>query len=384
MTLHDIAPALLEDWLRNRYFSARYDISSSGLTPCTLGELRRSLGIDSAELDAIPFRDSPSTGSERLRGAIAARYAPGHADRVMATHGASESLFLAIAALVKPGDEIVTLRPVYQSLSSIAEALGARLRTWELRAEDGFVPDLELLRAVLTPRTRAVVVNFPHNPTGTTLSRTQYDELLRLVDSHGCHLLWDASFAELAHDGDPLPEPTGRLERALSFSTLSKAYGLPGLRVGWCVAPPRLIPEMVRLRDYLTISTSPVAEHLAAVTLEQADKVLAPHRELAFGNRALLLDWAARNSGRIELPTPLGGVTAFPRLVGVPDVTAFCDALEAEDGVLVVPGDCFDHPDRIRVGFGGSASELSAGLDLLAARVRRMSGVRVPGEQEAV
>ncbi|MFD4748849.1 capreomycidine synthase [Streptomyces rubiginosohelvolus] len=377
MTLHGIAPALLEDWLRERYFSARYDISSSGLAPCTLGELRDTLGLDSSELDAIPFRDSPSTGSARLREAIAGRYAPGRADQVMATHGASESLFLAISALVRPGDEIITLRPVYQSLSSIAEALGARLRIWELRASDDFVPDLDLLRARLTPRTRAIVVNFPHNPTGATLTRGQYDVLLDLVEEHGCHLLWDASFAELSHDADPLPEPTDRLARALSFSTLSKSYGLPGLRVGWCIAPPDLIPDMVRLRDYLTISTSPHSEHLGAVVLEQAEKVLAPHRAHVAGNRRLLLEWAQRHRDVIGLPVPRGGVTAFPELTGIPDTTAFCHDLEADDGVLVVPGDCFGHPRRVRVGFGGPTDELAAGLDLLAARVRAVRAAEV-------
>ncbi|MDH6136214.1 capreomycidine synthase [Kitasatospora sp. MAA4] len=371
MALHDIAPALLEDWLRHRYFSAQYDISSSGLAPGTLGDLRAELGIGTAELDEIAFRDSPSVGSDRLRAAVAARYAPGLADQVVCTHGASESLFLVLAALLRPGDEVVTLRPVYQSLSSIAEALGARLRTWELRAEDGFRPDLDLLRAVLTPRTRAIVVNFPHNPTGTTLTREQYEELLALVDRHGCHLLWDGSFAELAYEGEALPEPSGRLERALSFSTLSKAYGLPGLRVGWCVAPPALIPEMVRLRDYVTISTSPLSEHLGSAVLEQADKVLAPRRQLATANRRLLLDWAAEHPGLVELPAPLGGVTGFPGLAGIPDTTAFCHELEAQDGVLVVPGGAFGHPDRIRIGFGGPSAELTQGLDRLGARVER-------------
>lgn len=133
-----------------------------------------------------------------------------------------------------------------------------------------------------------------------------------------------------------------------------------------------------RYDDYLTISTSPVSEHLGAATLEQADKVLAPHRELVSANRALLLDWAARHPDHIELPTPLGGVTAFPRLVGVGDVTGLCRDLESQDGVLVVPGECFDHPDRIRVGFGGPAQELSVGLDRLAARVRKVSTANEP------
>ncbi|MBO3751471.1 capreomycidine synthase [Streptosporangiaceae bacterium NEAU-GS5] len=368
-TVGDIAPALLEDWLRERYFSASIDISSSGVQDYTLGDLRRRLGISTADLDAVAFRDSPSLGCEPLREAVAARTGR-PAGEVMVTHGSSEALFLALAALIRPGDEIVVLRPVYQSLSSIAEVLGARLRTWTLHPADDFRPDLDRLRAVLTERTRAVLVNFPHNPTGVTLTPGQYAEFLEILRGHPGHLVWDAAFSDLTYDQPPLPDPGLGLERVISVGTLSKAYGLPGLRVGWCLAPAALLPAMTKIRDYLTISTSPLAEMLATAVLRQPESVLGPRLRQARENREALLAWARENTGRVSLPRPAGGVSAFPAFSGVDDVTGLCHRLE-ERGVLVVPGACFGHPDRMRIGFGGFPQSLRTGLDVLTGLLKR-------------
>lgn len=363
--LADIAAAQLEDWFRDRYFDAAVDISCSGLPPCSLGELRRLLGLEWKELDAVVFRDSPSLGGERLRRAVAERFAGGQVQRVMATNGSSEAIFLALAALVHPGDEVVVLRPAYQSLYSIAEALDARLRFWDLPAHDDFRPDLRQLADMLRRGTRVVVVNFPHNPTGATLAADQYRDLVELVAAHGCYLLWDAAFAELTHDAPPLPEPALELERCVSTGTLSKTYGLPGLRAGWCIAPPALLSEMVRIRDYLTLNVSPLVEVIAAAVLERADVLLRRHLDLARAGRSVLVDWADAHPDLVSLPLPKGGVTGFPALLGYEDTAQLAARLSDRHGVLVVPGGCFGHPDRLRIGFGVAADELRGGLQVL-------------------
>ncbi|MFJ1764722.1 capreomycidine synthase [Amycolatopsis sp. NPDC088138] len=370
MALNDIVPAPLEDWLRDRYFDLPLDISGSGVQDYSLGELRERLGIPVGELDALVFRDSPSLGCLPLRELIARRVGTGRPDRIMVTHGSTEALFLALTALVRPGDEIVVLRPAYQSLSSIAEALGARLVPWILDPADGFRPDLERLRAALTARTRAVVVNFPHNPTGTTLGHDQYAELLGLLEGHPCHLLWDAASADLTYRDAPLPDPSASLPRVISVGTLSKAYGLPGLRVGWCSAPAGLVEDMVRIRDYVSISTSPLAELLATAVLRDPEALLRPRLRQAAANREVLLGWAVDNADLVALPEPLGGVAAFPAVLGGLDSDALCHALERR-GALAVPGSCFGHPDRMRIGFGGHPEQFRNGLDLLVDTMRQ-------------
>ncbi|MFD0480334.1 aminotransferase class I/II-fold pyridoxal phosphate-dependent enzyme [Nonomuraea thailandensis] len=210
---------------------------------------------------------------------------------------------MALAALVRPGDEVVVLRPVYQSLSSIAEVLGARLRPWTLDPADGFRPDLDRLRAVLSDRTRVVLVNFPHNPTGVTLTPGEYAEFLDIVGRHPCHLVWDGAFSRLTHESPALPDPGAVLERAVSVGTLSKAYGLPGLRVGWCLGDPGLLATMTRVRDYLTLSTSPLAETLATAVLRQPDLVLNPRLRQA--GRIARCCWPGHASGTAVFRYPL-------------------------------------------------------------------------------
>ncbi|GHC43879.1 capreomycidine synthase [Streptomyces cinnamoneus] len=363
----NVPAAALEDWLRERYFQAETDISSSGVHNYTLGDLRAlDPGLRDGELDALMFRDGPALGAERLRAAVAARVHPGPGQVVMTTHGSSEALFLALNALVRPGDEVVVPDPAYHSLSALAASVGAVLRPWPLRPENGFVPDLADLRAVLSARTRLVVVNFPHNPTGACVDPAGRTELLELVEASGATLLWDGALTDLVYDHPPLPDPSRDIGRCLSFGTLSKAYGLPGLRVGWCVLPAELAPGLVRMRDYLTLSLSPLTELLAAVAVEHADTLIAPRLAGARRGRDLLLEWARRTDGAVECPVPRGGVTAFPRFRGVTDTTELCERLLARHGVLAVPGSCFGHPDRMRIGFSCPEGDLLRGLEAIS------------------
>lgn len=368
--LGNIAPSALEEWLRTRYFTARVDISSSGVENYSLGELRQVLDIPVGDLDDVVFRDSPSLGGDELRAAIGRRFGAS-ADRVMVTNGSSEALLLAMSVLLRPGDEVVVQRPAYPSLRSIAESIGASLKVWDCGPDGGSPPDLDRLAAVLSERTKAVVVNFPHNPLGVTLDRVGYRALLDLVEDSGAHLLWDAAFAELVYDEPPLPDPGAAHPRALSFGTLSKAYGLPGLRVGWCIGPHEVLDRMVLLRDYVSLNTSPLVEVIATRVLDRGDAVVGPRLARARRNRDLLAAWAAENADLVDLLLPRGGVAAFPRLRGFDSVDALCAELADHHGVLVVPGSCFDHPDRMRIGIGGPEDELAVGLAAVAGAARR-------------
>ncbi|HKT01759.1 MAG TPA: capreomycidine synthase [Rugosimonospora sp.] len=365
MSLGTVRPAELEDWLRTRYFQATVDISSSGVQPYRLGEILDLTAMPTAELLDIEFRDSPSLGHERLRAALAARFAPGGGQEPLVTHGSTEAILLAVSALVSPGDEVVVTAPAYHALTSVADTMGAHLRVWRLPPERSFRPDLRALRSLVGPRTRAVIVNLPHNPTGVTLAPAEYAELLSIVDDSGAYLLWDASFAELVYRSVPLPDPSTVVRRCVSFGTLSKAYGLPGLRVGWCFAPADLLPRMVRMRDYVTLASSPLVEAIAARVVEQGDRVLASRLRQARENLGILDSWLAAAGDDVDGYLPDGGVTVFPRIAGVSDTRPLCSRLAAECGVLVVPGDCFGHPDRVRIGFGGAPGELRAGLAAL-------------------
>ncbi|MFI8460815.1 capreomycidine synthase [Kitasatospora sp. NPDC085464] len=359
-----ITPALLEDWLRERYFTTTFDISSSGVENYTVDEVLALAGTSAASLGGIMFRDSHSLGGEPLRAALARRYGvdPGS---IIATQGSSEAIYLVMHALLEAGDEVVVQAPAYHALVEVAASVGARIVPWAMRTEDGIVTNEDELIALIGPRTKLVVVNFPHNPTGATVTPGQQDAIIEACAAHGTRLAWDGAFRELVYDREPLPDPVLRYERAVSFGTLSKAYGLPGLRVGWAFAAPEVLAGCVRRRDYLSLALSPLVEAVATHAVEHADELLRPRLAQATANRKLLADWLAAHADRVAGDLPAGGVTAFPALTTVPDVTAFADRLDREHGVLVVPGNCFGRPEHVRVGFGGPADELTAGLTRL-------------------
>ncbi|MFF4819827.1 capreomycidine synthase [Kitasatospora sp. NPDC001309] len=357
--------ALLEDFLRERYHEADIDISSSGVEPYTVAELRDLLGFDLAQLAGVSLRDSQSAGGDKLRALIAARYGLGDAGRVLVGNGSTEAQLLCLAALLGPGDEVVVVEPAYHSLLAPVRARGCRVRRWRLRPQDGFSPDLDELRHLVTGATKAVIVNFPHNPTGVTLTAEELAELVAIVERHGCYLLWDGAFEDLVFDAPALAAPM-HYERALCFGTMSKALGLPGLRVGWGIAAPEIVHSAVGVRDYTTLALSPLVEWVAQRALEGADRLIGPRMLTAAANRSLVHDWLAARPGEVSFPVGGAGVVVFPQLAHVPDTMALCERLMREYRVLLVPGEAFGVPGRVRLGFGGTTADLAAGLDALS------------------
>lgn len=374
--MNELPIARLEQWMRDYYFRVDHDLGSSGVQDYSLAELRQKLDIPVAALDRIVFHDSETLGGPGVRGAVADRFLGGDTERVMVTHGSSEANFLAMNALLRPGDQVITHAPCYPQLHILAEAIGCRVDAIPLRFEDDFRFDLDELAARRTPRTRMVIVNFPHNPTGTTLSADERKRLLEIVGESGAYLVWDAAFAEMTYDEPPLPDPLREYGRTLSFGTLSKSFGLPGLRVGWCMAAPDVLARLVRLRDYVTLHLSPLVELLAEHAIRSGDTLIGERRRQAAANRLRVSEWVAASDGRVEWVLPRGGVCGFVRFPGLDDVEGFCRRLAEEDRVLLVPGSCFGrsgHEHHARLGFGGSRADLDAGLARLSSRLFRES-----------
>lgn len=362
-----LRPAPLEDWLRDRYFDALVDISSSGVEPYTLAEVQSLVGIGPEDLARVSFRDSRSAGSDGLRRLVAERYGVGDPSRVLVANGSTEAQLLVLMATLSAGDEVVVVEPGYHTLVETVRALGCRLVRWRLRPEDGFRPDLDDLERLVTARTRMVLVNFPHNPTGVTVTAEEQQRLVDVAAERGCLLFWDGAFEDLVYGAAPLPPVAALHPRAMSFGSMSKAFGLPGLRVGWGVLPsPATVRAAVTVRDYTTLALSPLVELIAERALAHAGSLVGPRLRLAAGNRSYVLGWLARHGDLLSGNDVDGGVTAFPRLRRVHDTEAFCHRLMTERGVLLVPGECFGMPGYVRLGFGGDAAHLRRGLDEVA------------------
>ncbi|MEV6997452.1 capreomycidine synthase [Streptomyces sp. NPDC093982] len=374
----DIAIAKLEAWMRDYYHKVDHDIGSSGVRDLTMAELRAICGFELSALDPMIFHDSESYGGSGLRAALADRWTGGDTDRLMVTHGSSEAIYLVMQLLLEPGDEVIVIDPAYQQLHDIAAARGCRITRWPLDLTDGFAVDLARLRELARSGPRMIVVNFPHNPTGVSITPAQQKELVAIAQEADAWLVWDHAFGELTYTTDPLPLPT-QYERAIVWGTFSKSYGLAGLRVGWCLAPPDLLARMALLRDYIALYVSPVLEFFAEHAVRNADRIVALQKDHARRNLQLLTDWADGLPGLVRMTPPDGGVTAFVEFPGQPDVVRSCRRLAEQHRVLLVPGACFGDAYRAyaRLGFGSATEELTAGLSLLERVLREDAGMVV-------
>jgi len=313
------------------------------------------------------FHDSESYGGKRLRAALADRWSGGDISQMMVTHGSSEAIYLVMHTALEPGDEIIVVDPAYQQLYDIAADRGCRVTRWPLEAGNGFAADLSLLRRLTARGPAMIVVNFPHNPTGVSITPAQQDELIAIAAASGAWLVWDHAMGEITHTGRPLPLPAGRYDRCIVFGTFSKSYGLAGLRVGWCLAPPPLLAQMTLLRVYIALYVSPVLEFFAKQAVRNADRIVLMQQQHAAANLRLLREWAESVPDLVRFTEPHGGVTTFVEFPGQPDVVRSCRRLAEEHRVLLVPGACFGDrfSNHARLGFGGTSAELTTGVSRL-------------------
>lgn len=356
---------LLESWYRKYDLIAEISLSGSGIKPYSFGEIREILEIAQEELDRVILQDSYSYGNLDLRKAIAQHFGNGNPDNVMVTHGSSEAIYLVMNTILKPGDEVIVLMPSYQPLYAIAQALKCQVKPWFLRPERGFVPDIDEFISLLTPRVKAVIVNFPNNPTGMSLTAAELKILTDAVADVNAFLVWDGAFSELVYDQPPLPNPGQWYSRTISFGTLSKGYGLSGLRVGWCLASPEVLKSCINLRDYITLNLSPLVEYIAQRAIEGKDALLQPRLQQARANLDILESWIHRHQNLIHWLRPQGGGCAFLHLYGI-EVDDFCHRLAQDYGVFLLPGTCFGCSEYVRLGFGGSTAVFQEGLSRLS------------------
>ncbi len=366
--------AELEHWMREFYFTCPIDLGSSGVATYSFEEVKHIAGISNEELEAIKFDDSFTRGSDGLRQAIADQWGDGNANRVMTSNGSNEMLYHIMSTMLQADDEIVLLDPIYHALSTVAETAGCNVKRWVLDPGKNFVPDIEDLRRLVSPRTKMVAVNFPHNPTGVTITRNQLDDLLHLVRENDAYLIWDAAFEEMTLD-QRLPNPSLIYDKAISVGTLSKGYGLPGLRVGWCFAPQQVIDSCIQLRDYTTLYISPLIELIAQKAIENAPMLLGPKMADANANLQKLRGWVLENDSLVQWTNPRGGVSCLVKICHVEDTEEFCRELAHATGVMLVPGECFGQKGHVRLGFGSSVDEFSRGIELVDAFLKKKLGL---------
>jgi aspartate/methionine/tyrosine aminotransferase len=358
-----LPPFRIERYYARHEFSTEFMLSSSDCESRTVQEvLALEPGAHERLLGAW-CGYTESAGAPELRAAIAELYERCDPEDVIVCSCAEEGIFLVHHALLAPGDHGIVEWPCYESALELARGTGADVSPWVRRYEDGWAHDLEALAAAVRPTTRVLYVNQPHNPTGTLMDRATLDTVAALAAERRIVLFGDEVYRELEHDpADRLPAVCDLHPSAVSLGSISKSYGLPGLRIGWLVTRDAALRErLLALKDYTTICAPAPSEVLTAVALRHRDVLL--ERNLGLVHRNLpLLDAFFAQRPEFEWVRPIAGPIGFPRLGGIEDVDRVCERLAAA-GVLLLPGSVYDVPGHVRVGFG--RANLAQALDRL-------------------
>ena len=367
MTLGRIEDFALERYFARWEFAVRYQLSASDVEPYTLSALLELADPDARERwDRLSLGYTESAGLPALRQEIARLHASLAAENVLTFAGAEEGIFLTMLAALNAGDEVVVVTPAYQSLHSLPAAIGARVVEVRLRAEDRWQLDPEAIARARTPRTRMIVVNFPHNPTGAHIDAQTQQRIVEIADDAKAMLLSDEVYRGLEYRSDEwLPAAADLSPRAVSLGVMSKSFALAGLRLGWIASrDTTLLDRIARLKDYTTICSSAPSEILSLVALRARERVLARSRDIVLRNLALANEFMAGQDGHIAWIPPRAGSVAFPRFREF-DATRISEKLAQQGSTLLMPGSVFNaDPHHFRVGLG--RVDLPAALSALA------------------
>jgi aspartate/methionine/tyrosine aminotransferase len=348
-----LEPFRLERYFAQYEFKARYLLCSSDCETMSVDELLSLEPEARYRLSSLRLGYTEPPGSPSLRRAIASTYSALDPEEVVVHSGAEEAIFLFMHSVLRPGDELVVHSPCYQSLEEVARGIGCEVTRWNARPGDWSL-DLEELEDLIGPRTKAVVVNTPHNPTGHLMPRSDFKDLCQIVDDQGAVLLSDEVYRGSEHDAsDRLPAACEVSESAVSLGVMSKTYGLAGLRIGWVATRNRAVREaMERLKDYTTICNSAPSELLAEVALHHHETIAGRNLGIIKDNLRLLDRFFEARRDQFEWSRPKAGPIAYPRWT-VGDVDGFCQDLVESAGVLLLPGSVYgDRTGRFRIGFG--------------------------------
>jgi aspartate/methionine/tyrosine aminotransferase len=364
----DLPPFALDHWLAAHEFATPpipYDLASSTGPAWSLGDLLAlgGGGPRSLALSDLPVTYAPPEGRHELRAAIG-EFHNVDPDWVLVTTGASEALSILLCLASRPGGNIVISSPAFPAFAAMAQAWGLKTRRYALRREDGFRQSAAGVLAAVDADTTLVLVNTPHNPTGSTMNRTEIGKLAAELKSRNVPLIVDEVYHPL-YFGEAQSSAAG-IDNVIVMSDMSKALSLAGLRMGWIIdADPERRKRVVDARSYFTISSSPILEAIAVHALGNKAQLLARLTTVASHNLTALAGFMKRFAGTFSWAEPAGGTIVFPWFRDGRDSRPFCQAL-ASNGVLIVPGDCFDMPDHMRLGFGAQATGFDAALAIMA------------------
>lgn len=356
----------IEDWFDTYQFRVKYDIGESAVRFHQLGDLQIAL-------DQVELRYGHHAGDPALREVIAADYPGLSPDEILVTSGAGEAIFAIFTALLKPGDHVIVEHPNYPQLYTVPRGLSCDVELFTLKFENQFRPDLDALEAMIRPDTKMLCFTHPNNPAGSMITLAELERLVALAEKHDCILLFDETYSALDFSRS-LPSAATLSPNVVIVSSMSKSYGLPGIRIGWLATRNRrLLEQVLIVREQVTITNNALGEHIALNVLQRKGEFLSRARAQIDHNKAIVADWMEQRDF-VEWVYPEVGVVAFPRFTIDIDPERAYRKLAEEQATFVVPGRVFEYEARyFRLGFGSLTEHVTEGLARLDQVVQELS-----------
>lgn len=369
----------LERWMTRWELEVTHDICESGIKPLSLSDLFDLLpDVVANDLDkairSIPLGYSEARGTRELRKALASTYNGTTEENILVTTGAIEANFLIFNVLLNPGDHAVIVDPAYQQLQSVPKALGADIDLLSVIHDDGYYYDLTELRRLMRSNTKLIVINTPHNPTGAMLTDDMLNEIVEIAREHDCWILCDEAYRWIEHPGgEKIASPMrGRYEKGISVGTVSKPFGVPGLRIGWFAAPEEIVQAAWGVRDYVSLSPAKISDLVTTVVVNYRESILARNSEIISKNLETATAWFKQNEDLVSWTPPRAGLLAMMKYTADIESTALADRLAGEVGVMLAPGDAFGMPRALRIGIGQDPEIFREGLEKTATFLRSL------------
>jgi len=356
-----LKPFLLDIWLDQHEHNIEFNLGASTGPTWTVKDLL-ALADDETRHRFLNHKlvYSRPAGADGLREAIAEMQGV-PAEAVQVVTGASEAILALMWLAAEPGANVILPLPGYTTFSALPESLGLETRFYRLRRESGFRIDLDEIKRLADAKTKLILINSPHNPTGATVSDDELESLHAFTAGRGIQLVVDEVYHPIYHERPA--KSAARLPHATVIADLSKAFSISGVRTGWMIEHDAARREQYwTARTYFTITNSTTGEILSEIAVRKRDVVLGKAQEVASRNLKLLERFMAEHRDVLGWIPPRGGMTAFPWLVSGENARPFCQAA-AERGVLLAPGDCFDTPEYFRLGFAASGENFSRALE---------------------
>lgn len=372
----NIKPFKVEEWMNAYETGAKYNIAETCVNSVSVDELFDLAGEDKEQFwkqfsntrltyGAIEGRLDFKEGISRLYKSI-------KPDEIVVTHGAAGANHHVFYSLINPGDRVISIMPTYQQLYSIPESLGAEVVLLHLKEENGYLPDMEELKALATPETKMICINNPNNPSGALMSEELLMQIVEVARSVDAYLLCDEVYRHLTQEDVWSTSVVDLYEKGISVSSMSKVFSLAGIRLGWIATHDQeAIRSFFSHRDYNLISCGMFDEAIATVALNHADKILDRNRSIVRENLEILDAWM-NSEPRLHYVKPKAGTTALVYYDYDLSSYEFCKRMYHEYGAFVTPGECFEEGNSMRIGYACSTQELKDGLAAVSSYLRKL------------